>query len=55
MPDGWMPSGPRSRQTWAGLHAARPKVLRFDYRCSKNCVTTVRVSRLASISAQIAV
>jgi hypothetical protein len=50
-----MPGGPGSRQTRAGPHAARPKVLRFDYRCSKNCVSRVRVSPLASISVQVAV
>ena len=27
----------------------------LSYRCSKNCVTTVRVSPLASISVQVAV
>jgi hypothetical protein len=40
---------------WAGPQAARPKVLRLDYYCSKNPVTLVRVSPLASVSVQVAV
>ena len=40
--------------TRAGPHAARPG-MRFGYRCWMNCVVTVRVSPLASMSVQVAV
>lgn len=50
-----MPSGLRSRQTLGpGRVRPGPKVLSFGYRSSMNCVITVRVSPLVSITVQIA-